>query len=228
MNKIYMDNQHYSDSNVISRKEKSNIEFNSKVVSPENSDIVVITEGTIRRLKYLDNGIINPKGGLNLFRKKDLRKHVIYFISKAGHEGRWGTNIQYDDYKINGIQEKVFIRTRFTYFINSGERTIALLSEKKDNYSNRYLGDKIGEKMDNCITESISRSLNSVGFVKTQENMTAITDAIKEKVNESIMIHYGISIKDMNIVIEEDREHAVQRNKFEWSNLLAEQNMEDR
>ena len=58
--------------------------------------------------------------------------------------------------------------------------------------------------------------------------MTAITDAIKEKVNESIMIHYGISIKDMNIVIEEDREHAVQRNKFEWSNLLAEQNMEDR
>lgn len=213
-------NLKFTDNNIIERAEYSGLMYNTKISYPENCDIVVITEGSLRRLKKLDDGNINPKHKSIFAKKTDKRNHVVYLFDQTYHSARWGGNIQYEDVKANLIQEKVFIRASFNFKITRGDRFLELLSELQKNYSKRYVIDLIHRMIDSCIKAYISKSLNDIGFIRTQENIVTISENIMRKLNVDVLSSHGIMISDLNLVLEEDSEHAIQRNEIAWNELL--------
>lgn len=207
------------DCTIVQRFEKKNIPFNSKIEGHDNCEIVVVTDNSIRRLKNLEERIINPKK-MNLFSKRiDARTHVIYLIDKVYHDASWGGNIQYEDMRINGIQERIFIRASYSFIVEKGDKFISLLSETQNKYTKRYIVNKINLKIDNVIKSIASKNLNDNGFIKSQENISTCAYEIQTKLNEEMLSLYGIKMSNFNLIFEEDEEHSTKRNEHEWNNL---------
>ena len=204
---------------MVQRFEKKNIPFNSKIEGHNNCEIVVVTDNSIRRLKNLDERIINPKK-MNLFSKRiDARTHVIYLIDKVYHDASWGGNIQYEDMRINGIQERIFIRASYSFIIEKGDKFISLLSETQNKYTQRYIVNKINSKIDNVIKSITSQNLNDNGFIKAQENIAKCAYEIQTKLSEEVLSLYGIKMSNLNLTLEEDEDHSTKRSEHEWNNL---------
>lgn len=214
---VSMEHSCFAENNVIERHEYKCLPFNTKVVCPENCEVVVVADGVARRLKKLDDNLLNPKKGMFLSKKTDTNRYVVFFVDKAHHDATWGGHVYYDDKKVDGIQERIFIRAAFTFNIIRGDRTIALLSETKKRYEKRYLVDKIRVKIDNVIKKHVCEKLNDKGFVVAQEYLPEIAESAMRKLNEEIMSLYGIELVSLNLTLEEDVAHSEQRNEMQWS-----------
>ena len=206
---------------MISRNEYRCLRYNSQVVGLENCSVVVVSNGVIRRLRALDDGIINPKK-LNLFQGKvDRTNHVLYFIDGCYHDMRWGGNVQYEDKKAGNIQEGVFLRASLTYRIDRGERFLPLLSETRKTYDDKFVEGKIRGKIDNTIKQCVLRSLLKKGFIGTQACVKDLAHEIQDELNEEVLASYGVSLLDFCLYLEEDNGHAARRNRFEWQRFEA-------
>lgn len=222
----------YKSNILAARIEKKDIPFNYKLHCVDDCEIVVITDNIARRLRNLDEGIINPKRQMlitgKLRKKTDNRTHIIYLIRKVYDDAKWGGNIQYNDPKSNDTQEKIFIRARYTFKIERGDKFISLLSETKEQYDQRYVVVKINSKIDNVVKSYISQNLRSNGFIKAQENMPECTDKIRNKLNEDVLFVFGIRVINLNISLEEDEDDpSKRRSEPKQDNLEKEDKCND-
>lgn len=207
----------FSGDTMAGRFEYTDIPYNTKIIYPENCSVVVVTNGEARRLKTLDDGVINAKKTGIFGRKKDPRRHIVYCIDNAYHDTKWGGNIEYEDKKTDGVQEKVFIRASFTFRIEGCERFLPLLSGAKEKYDQRYVEGKIRSKMDNTIKQCVFKVVQNKGFVKSQECILDILRSIMDALNEDVLSIYGVTVSNFNLVLEEEEKHATERNTLEWN-----------
>lgn len=204
---------------IVKREEKKNVPFNTKIDYSDICEVVIVTDNMPRRLRNLDEKILNPKK-MNIFcRKIDPRTHVIYYIKRAPFDGSWGGNIQYEDKKANQIQEKIYIRISYSFVVDRGDRFIQLLSETQNEYNQRYVVRKINPKIDNMIKAIISQNLNQNGYVKAQETILACANEIQTKLNEEILSRYGIKILNLNLCLEEDEQRSTKQSENERNEL---------
>jgi hypothetical protein len=88
-----------------------------------------------------------------------------------------------------------------------------------DRYSKRYLVEKLRLKIGSTIKAFVSQTLIENGFIGAQQAILDVSDAIQNKINEDVLASFGVHITNLNITIEEDTEHALQRGEIEWSTV---------
>jgi hypothetical protein len=55
------------------------------------------------------------------------------------------------------------------------------------------------------------------GFINTQQDILGISERAQEKLNQDILSSFGMMMSNLNIILEEDLEHATQRGELEWN-----------
>ena len=213
-----MERSRFGEENIIQRTELRGIKYNTKVTRPENCEVVTVSHGSAQRLKCIEGNLINPhKRPLFGTDKIDPNEYVVFFMDSAFHDATWGGNVTYADSRVGGITEKVNIRANFSFRIERGDRVLTLLSETKSTYSRKYLVEKLRHKIDNTIKSSVSRILYDRGFIAAQQEITAVSEQAQERINRDILSSFGMVMSDLNLVLEEDQDHADERDRIEWS-----------
>ena len=217
MVKVSMDRPRFDDESIIERIERQGLRYNTKIAKPENCEVVVVSQDRVRRLNSLDGNVLNPKKTAFFCSKKtDPSDYIVFFMDSAYHDASWGGNVQYVDERVGGIQEKVNVRATFSFKIDRGDRVLPLLSETRNRYSKRYLVEKIRLKIDNTIKSYVCQTLIKNGFISAQQDILGVSERAQEKLNQDVLSLFGITISNLNILLEEDTEHVVQRGEFEW------------
>ncbi len=218
MNRISMERPGFGEDKIIERIEASGLRYNTKISKPENCEVVIVTHDSVQRMKNLDGNLLNPqKKTLFGGSKMDSNDYIVFFMDTAFHDASWGGNVQYVDDRVGGIQEKVNIRATFSFKIARGDRALSLLSETKSRYSKRYLVDKLRLKIDNTIKAYVCQTLMERGFIDTQQDILGISERAQEKLNQDILSSFGMVMSNLNIILEEDIDHATQRGELEWN-----------
>jgi hypothetical protein len=203
MAKISMKKQGFNDERIIERVECHGVKYNTKISKPENCDVVIVSNEALHRLKNLEESILNPKKKRFWQRnKKDPSEYIVFFMDSAYHDASWGGNVLYVDKK-DGKRKRVNIRATFAFKIYRADRTMLLLSETKEKYSKRYLIDKLRLKVDNTIKAHIGRELEENGLVGTQNNLLDVADAIQDKLNADVLSTFGVTVMNLNMILEE-------------------------
>lgn len=192
----------FSNDCIIRREEYVNLPFNTIIDYPENTDVIIVQNDSVKRLKKIESGLLNYKKREFFSPKIDSRKYIVYFISKKHQDAGWGGNIQYEDKKANGIQEKINIRAMFSFSVERGERLLPLLLNDPKEYNKRYLLGKIRLRIGNLIKSYISKELNEYGFIKCQERIDDIALKLMSELNVRLNVEMGLIIHSMNIEIE--------------------------
>ena len=217
MYKISMTSREFGENKIIERLEVCSPAYNTKISKPENCEVVIVAQEGVRRLKNIEGNILNPRKK-SFFGKNrtDRNDYIVFFMDTAFHDASWGGNVQYVDERVGGVQEKINIRASFAFRITRGDRLLALLSQTQNEYSKRYLVDKIRLKIDNTIKAYVCEVLMSRGFIDTQQDLLKISESAQQKLNDDLLSDLGIAMSSLNIVLEEDSEHADQRGELEW------------
>ena len=227
MNRISMERPGFGEDKIIERIEATGLRYNTKISKTENCEVVIVSHDSVQRMKNLDGNLLNPQkksffGG----KRMDSNDYIVFFMDTAFHDASWGGNIQYVDDRVGGIQEKVNIRATFSFKISRGDRALSLLSETKNRYSKRYLVDKLRLKIDNTIKACVCQTLMEKGFIDTQQDILGISERAQEKLNQDILSSFGVVMSNLNIILEEDVDHAAQRGELEW-NAIREKDKEN-
>lgn len=203
MAKVSMKKQGFNDERVIERVECNRVKFNTKISKPENCEVVIVSDDAPRRLKNLDESVLNPKKKRFWQRnKKDPNEYIVFFMDSAYHDASWGGNVLYVDKKDNK-RKRVNIRATFAFKIYRADRTLLLLSETKERYSKKFLIDKLRLKIDNTIKTHIGRELKEKGYVDAQNSLLDVADAIQEKLNTDVLSTFGVTMMNLNMILEE-------------------------
>ena len=204
---------------IIWRDNYKNIKFNTKVTNPENCNLVVMQNGIIRRVKRMEDNIINPRKFSLLKCNIDANEYTVFKIKPNYFDGTWGGNVQYLDKTFSNIQEKVFIQASYSYRIYDPERAILLISDNFKVYESKYINLKVNLKIDNIIKSYIVRRLNEVGFIETQNDIIQLSRDAEEQINEHILPVFGIELVNLNFLLEESDDHYYFRKEYEWNKI---------
>ena len=218
MNRISMQRPFFGEDKIIERIEAGGLKYNTKISKPENCEVVIVSHDSVQRMKNLNGNVINPqKRKLFGGKKSDPNDYIVFFMDTAFHDASWGGNVQHVDERVGGIQEKVNIRATFSFKITRGDRVLSLLSETKSKYSKRYLVDKLRLKIDNTIKSYVCQTLTERGFIDAQQDILGISERAEEKLNQDVLSSFGMMMSSLNIILEEDVDHAAQRGELEWN-----------
>jgi hypothetical protein len=55
------------------------------------------------------------------------------------------------------------------------------------------------------------------GFIDAQQDILGISERAQEKLNQDILSSFGMVMSNLNIILEEDLDHATQRGELEWN-----------
>ena len=83
------------------------------------------------------------------------------------------------------------------------DRTVSLLSERKEKYTKRYLVEKLRLKIDNTIKTHIGRELKEKGLIDSQNSLVESARAIEERLNLDVLSTFGVTMLNLNLVLEE-------------------------
>lgn len=202
---------------LITCQECDMLPYNSKVNPTDLRDIYDVCDGQVTKIRGIDNYVINPRP--SIFKKVDNRKHILYFIDGSHFSGSWGGHILYEDSKVNKIQEKLFVRASFVFYVTNGELTIPLLTSDGNTFTSHYINEKIRNMISNPIIQHLSIALNDEGLVRLQESIGKVSNDIQMNINDDILQKYGIAIDNLSLVIEEDEKHAKAKSSYCWKKL---------
>lgn len=222
---------------VVYRKEYSNIEYNTKISNLSNCNIIIANNGTIRRINKIEKNIINPcKIGLfniNLFNIKlfnknkiDENEYSVFHVSNNYFDCAWKNSIQYIDKRFGEIQEQLVINATYCFNIFAPEKTVLMLSDILKKYDISYFNKKINTRIDNILKNCISKKLDKYDLIKFQNKIVEITKETENIINDSVLNIYGIALSNLNISIEENKNHYTMRNKYEWEKLKKKEGKE--
>ena len=207
---------------VIYCEKYQNIKINTRVKNPNNCQIVVMTNGQVRRLNRLENNILNPLKKTFFNRNRiDLDSYSVFFVKSNYFDGTWGGNVQYLDKRLDNVQEKVFIQAAYCYQIYNPEKAVLLIGNDNKEYDSKYFNIKLNTKIDNIIKKCIVSRLNRDGFIKTQDNTIEIAHEAEQIINEHVLSMFGISLANLNFELEESDDHYLLRKECEWGKLVT-------
>ena len=203
MAKISMKKQAFNEDRIIERVESGSVRFNTKIQKPENCEVVIVSDGAARRLKSLEESVLNPKKKRFWQRnKRDPQSYIVFFMDSAYHDASWGGNVLYVD-KLDKKRKRVNIRATFAFKIYRADRTVSLLSERREKYTKRYLVEKLRLKIDNTIKTHIGRELKEKGLIDSQNSLVESARAIEERLNLDVLSTFGVTMLNLNLVLEE-------------------------
>ena len=81
-------------------------------------------------------------------------------------------------------------------------------------------------KFDNTINAYVCQTLMERGFIDTQQDILGISERAQEKLNQDVLSSFGVIMSNLNIILEEDVDHATQRGELEW-NAIREKDKEN-
>ena len=205
---------------IVYKNNYKNIKFNTKIENPDNCRLIVMNNGVCRRINRIENNILNPQK-INIFNKNklDYNEYTVFKIKENFFDGTWGGNVQYLDKRLGDIQEKVFIQAAYSFKISSPEKAIMLISDNQKQYDVKYINIKINLKVDNVIKNCISKKLNEFGFIQTQNEILTIAKEAENIINENILPAFGISLMNLNFILEESDDHYSFRKEHEWNKI---------
>lgn len=200
------------------------IKYNTKINTRSDCEAFVMSNGIVRRLNRLDDYNLNPRK-LNIFQlhKIDKTSYNVYHIKTSFFDGNWSGNVQYLDKRLEGIQEKVFIKVNYSFRILSPDKVIVIISDQMNEFDVKYFNNKINKKIDNTVKQFIVFNLNSDGFIETQCKIVSIAKSIENEINENILNEYGIMIVNLNFSLEESDDHYDMRRNLEWEKLRVKE-----
>ncbi len=191
----------FTEQNFIEREEYTALPSGTKLVRPAQSEVVIVTDGASRRLKALDEDLIDPPHVRNSPSKTDKRRHVVYFIDRAFREGSWGGNLPL------GEGRRLFVRAAFTFRVVRGDRALALLTDRARMYSCRYFVQKLREKLGGELKRYVADAVGR-GFPLSQRRLKELSDGAAEELGGIALCNYGVEISRLTVVLEEEREEA--------------------
>ena len=196
--------------NFIERVELNNLDYNTSVHRVANCEVVV-EDGTAGLKKISKDGILNPKPKGMLFKKKDPKNYVIYFVNMAEilslNTFNMGGNVKVHNKNIPELQdEKVYYRISYGFKVTDAKQFIQQnINIAKQNYTQNDIWEKIGELIQLHIRQVVAQSLRHYGFERFSENPLSIKREMEKTVNDDEEIWAkGFSIIITNIVKEED------------------------
>lgn len=205
---------------IIYRNNYKNIKYNTRIENPDNCRLVIMNNGACRRMNRIEGNILNPRK-LSIFNRNkiDLNAYTVFKVKGNYFDGTWGGNVQYLDRRLGNIQEKVFIRATYSFQIYSPERAVMLISDNQEQYDVIYMNIKINLKIDNIIKNCIVKRLNELGFINTQNEIVNISKEAENIINETILSEFGISLINLNMILEESDDHYFFRKEHEWEKI---------
>ena len=205
---------------IVYRNKYRNVRYNTRIENPDNCRLVIMNNGVCRRLNRIEGNILNPRK-LSIFNRNkiDLNEYSVFKVKCNYFDGTWGGNVQYIDRRLGDIQEKVFIQATYSFQIYSPEKAVMLINDNQEQYDVKYMNIKINLKIDNVIKNCIAKKLNELGFINTQNEIVNISKEAENIINETILPAFGISLLNLNMILEESDDHYSFRKEQEWHKI---------
>lgn len=200
-----MENQNLYDV-VIKKDTLKNIKYNHKLNIARDMQVVIGWCDKYRILYKSEDQIVNPS---DCRRKKvDPNVYTIFTVSNAKYKGRWGGNILYTDCIDNKdkiVEQKTFIRAKYSFSIVKADKAIRLLTDDQDTYNVMDIYAKINQIIDGEIKKHFLVTIKKNGYFKTQEKLLDIVSDLEEKLYIQQFNDYGIVVEDFIFTLENQK-----------------------
>jgi hypothetical protein len=159
-------------------------------------EVVVCDDAGIRRLKKIENFIVQPH--------KSSNPCTIYFMKNNSNSGTWGGHVRWVVHDNDDIESVITINLRMDFFfrIVRGDRFVVLIDSDKAMYDKRFILEKLRNKVSGFVKSYILEYIRDNSVSNLFKMCRDISNGLEEKLNENVLYEYGVIFENLNLIIE--------------------------